>query len=157
MLSIPNTAEQQGEQPQMNRRKLLQAMSAATALPLLGFATAEAQQADAETVYELRIYHTYEGKLELLLKRFRERETKIFERLDMHGVAFWTPTDEPLKGRTLVYMLRHKSRAAATENWARFSKDSEWTKLKAESEANGAFVEKHESTFLALTDFSPVL
>ena len=141
----------------MNRRELLQTLSAAAALPVLGIAQAEAQQTGAGAVYELRIYHTYEGKLEPLLKRFRERETKIFERLDMHGVAFWTPTDEPLKGRTLVYMLRHKSREAATENWARFSKDPEWVKLKAETEANGAFVEKHESTFLALTDFSPVL
>ncbi|GGA62394.1 NIPSNAP family containing protein [Edaphobacter acidisoli] len=141
----------------MDRRKLLQIMGATATLPLLSITEAKAQQAGTETVYELRIYHTYEGKLEPLLKRFREHETKIFERLGMHGVAFWTPTDDPLKGRTLVYMLRHRSRAAATENWARFSKDPEWIKLKAETEANGAFVEKHESTFLALTDFSPVL
>jgi hypothetical protein len=111
----------------------------------------------SDVVYELRIYHTYEGKLEPLLKRFRERETKIFERLGMPGVGFWTPTDEPLKGRTLVYMLKHKSRAAATEGWARFSKDPEWVKVKAESEADGAFVEKHDSMFLALTDFSPIV
>jgi hypothetical protein len=52
-------------------------------------------------------------------------------------------------------MLRHKSRAAATESWAKFSKDPEWVKLKAESEANGAFVEKHDVTFMTLTDFSP--
>lgn len=140
----------------MNRRELLQTLGAAAALPLLSIAKAEAEQPGDGTVYELRIYHTNEGKLEPLLKRFREHETKIFERLDMHGVAFWTPTDEPLKGRTLVYMLRHKSREAATENWARFGKDPEWIKLKAETEANGAFVAKHESTFLALTDFSPV-
>ena len=58
---------------------------------------------------------------------------------------------------TLVYMLKHKSRAAATESWAKFSKDPEWVKLKAESEANGAFVEKHDITFMTLTDFSPRL
>jgi hypothetical protein len=139
----------------MNRRELVQAMGVAALLPLTGGDTLGAQTADSTVVYELRIYHTYEGKLEPLLKRFRERETKIFERLNMHGVGFWTPTDEPLKGRTLVYMLRHPSREAATENWAKFSKDPEWVKLKAESEADGAFVEKHESTFMALTDFSP--
>jgi hypothetical protein len=139
----------------MNRREMLQgigaAMMSSTASGL------EAQSAGDATgvVYELRIYHTYEGKLEPLLKRFREQETKIFERLGMHGVGYWTPDDEPLKGRTLVYMLRHKSRAAATESWAKFSKDPEWVKLKAESEANGAFVEKHDVTFMTLTDFSP--
>lgn len=141
----------------MNRRSLLQAMGAAAVLPLMGGTGLEAQAASDAAVFELRIYHVNEGKLEPLLKRFRERETRIFERLGMHGVAYWTPTDEPLKGHTLVYMLKHKSREAATENWARFSKDPEWVKLKAETEANGAFVQKHESMFLALTDFSQAL
>jgi len=141
----------------MNRREVLQGMGVAMMLPLVGEAELNAQTAGDATgvVHELRIYHTYEGKLEPLLKRFRERETKIFERLGMHGVGYWTPDDEPLKGRTLVYMLRHKSRAAATESWAKFSKDPEWVKLKAESEADGAFVEKHDITFMTLTDFSP--
>ena len=109
---------------------------------------------EAGAVFELRIYHCFEGKLEPLLNRFRTKETKIFERLGMHGVGYWTPTDEPLKGKTLVYMLRHKSREAATASWDKFKDDPEWVKLKAESEAGGAFVEKHESTFMALTDFS---
>jgi NIPSNAP len=142
----------------MNRRDVLQGMGAAMMLskmvsPASGL---EAQSAgSSDVVYELRVYHTNEGKLEPLLKRFREQETKIFERLGMHGVGYWTPDDEPLKGRTLVYMLRHKSRAAATESWAKFGKDPEWVKLKAESEADGAFVAKHDITFMTLTDFSP--
>ena len=61
----------------------------------------------------------------------------------------------PLAGQTIVYMLRHKSRAAATESWAKFTADPEWVALKAESEKDGAFVKLHESTFLKLTDFSP--
>jgi NIPSNAP len=108
-----------------------------------------------ETVYELRIYHTNEGKLEPLLKRFREKETAIFRRLGMYGVGYWTADDEPLKGRTLIYILKHKSRDAATESWAQFAKDPEWVKLKAESEAGGAFVEKRESIFMTRTEFSP--
>ena len=139
----------------MNRREVLQGMGAAMMmLPSIGLEAQSAGDAGGP-VYELRIYHTFEGKLEPLLKRFREQETKIFERLGMHGVGYWTPDDEPLKGRTLVYMLRHKSREAAKESWAKFGKDPEWVKLKAESEANGAFVEKHDVTFMTLTDFSP--
>jgi hypothetical protein len=143
----------------MRRREVLQGIGAAMMLPLMGEAGLEAQAPGAASgmVYELRIYHAYEGKLEPLLKRFREKETNIFERLDMHPVAYWTADDEPLKGRTLIYMLRHKSRAAATENWARFTKDPEWVKLKAESEADGAFVEKHDITFMTPTDFSPMV
>jgi len=141
----------------MNRREVLQGMGAAMMLSAASGLEAQSAADATGVVYELRIYHTYEGKLEPLLKRFRERETRIFERLGMHGVGYWTPTDEPLKGRTLVYMLKHRNRAAATESWARFSTDPEWVKLKAESEADGAFVEKHESTFMSLTDFSPAV
>jgi hypothetical protein len=107
-----------------------------------------------ETVYELRIYHLNEGKQALILERFRTKETKIFARVGMHGVGYWVPTEEPLAGRTLIYLLRHKSREAARESWAKFAADPEWVALKAETEKDGAFVNKHESTFMKLTDFS---
>jgi hypothetical protein len=141
----------------MNRRALLQVMGAAAVVPFVSGAELEGQTVDRETVYELRIYHAAEGKLEPLLARFRTRERSIFERLGMHCVAFWTATDDPLNGHTLIYMLRHKSRAIADENWKNFRADPEWVKLKAETEANGALVEKHDVTFMSLTDFSPVL
>jgi len=143
----------------MDRRVLLQAMGAAAVVPFMGGSEllAEAVSVDKDTVYELRVYHTPEGKLEPLLARFRDPERKIFERHGMHCVAFWTGTDEPVKGRTLIYMLRHKSRAIAIENWKAFRDDPEWVKLKAVTEANGPLVEKSESTFMLLTDFSPTL
>ncbi len=145
----------------MDRRAMLKG-TAGMALAL-GALQAEAQAGAAdggvgpETVYELRIYHLNEGKLPLILERFKTKETAIFARLGMHGVGYWTPTDEPLAGRTLVYMLRHKSRAAATESWKRFSSDPEWVALKAVTEKDGTFVTLHESTFLKLTDFSPAV
>ena len=115
----------------------------------------EAMADTDETVYELRVYHLNEGKLSLILDRFRTRETKIFARLGMQGVGYWTPTDEPLAGRTLIYMLKHRSRAAADESWAKFRADPEWVALKAETEKDGTFVNKAESTFMKTTDFSP--
>ena len=137
----------------MERRNMLKGMGAAAMLPLaMG---AEAQ--DAETVYELRTYHLNDGKEAAILARFRTKEREIFARCGMHGVAYWTPTEEPLAGRTLVYMLRHKSREAAKESWAKFQADPEWVALKAETEKDGAFVKLHESVFLKLTDFSPVV
>ncbi len=139
----------------MNRRKLLQSTAALT---LAGAFAAEAQSSSditAETVYELRVYHLNEGKLPLILERFRTRETKIFTRLGMHNVAFFTPVDGFIEANTLVYILRHKSREAARASWAAFKVDPEWVALKAESEKGGAFVAKSESTFLQLTDFSP--
>jgi hypothetical protein len=108
-------------------------------------------------VYELRVYHTYEGKLDDLLARFRNHTMTIFKRHGMESVAYWTPTDVPLAGKTLFYILRHPSHAAATANWAAFHGDPEWVQVSAASEANGKLVETVESTFLRLTDFSPHL
>jgi hypothetical protein len=142
------------ETPTMTRRKLLKSTAALTLASALA---AEAQSAGItpETVYELRIYHLNPGKLPLILNRFRTRETKIFTRLGMHCVAFWTPLDGELPAETLVYLLRHKSRETARAAWDAFGKDPEWVALKAESEKDGTFVNVHDVTFLKLTDFSP--
>ena len=112
---------------------------------------------DDEPVFELRVYHAYEGKLDGLLARFRDHTVTIFNRHHMQSIAYWTPTDEPLAGKTLFYILKHPSREAATANWAAFRDDPEWKQVSAASEANGKLVEKSESTFLKLTDFSPKL
>jgi hypothetical protein len=143
----------------MNRRNLLKTAGAAAILPLGETMLAQSSASDItpETVYELRIYHLNEGKQDLILERFRTRERALFERHGMHPIAYWVPTEDPLAGRTLTYLLRHKSREAARESWAKFSADPEWVALKAESEKNGAFVNQHDITFMKLTDFSPKL
>ena len=123
-----------------------------------GLAQASAQAADS-AVFELRVYHTFEGKLDDLLARFRDHTVAIFKRHGMESVAYWTPSDstDPLKGKTLFYMLKHPSRDAAKANWAAFHDDPEWKRVSAASEINGKLVEKVDSTFLQLTDFSPRL
>lgn len=141
--------------PSMQRRTLVKGLGAGAVL--LSGLDALGEPGAGDTVYELREYHTYEGKLEDLEKRFREHTIDIFRRHGMESVAYWTPLDEPLKGRTLFYILRHPSREAATANWAAFRADPEWKQVSAASEANGKLVEKVESTFLKLTDFSPKL
>ncbi len=140
----------------MDRRDLMKALGVAAMIPMTAGHELLAEDAITdETVYELRIYHLNEGKQAAILDRFRTKETAIFARCGMHGVAYWVPTDEPLAGRTIIYLLRHKSRAAATESWAKFSADPEWVALKAETEKDGAFVKVHDVTFMKLTDFSP--
>jgi hypothetical protein len=114
-------------------------------------------QLPSTAVYELRVYHCFDGKLDDLLARFRNHTMRIFEKHGMTNVVYWTPTDEPLKSKTLFYVIAHASREAATANWQSFRADPEWQKVQADSEAHGKLVEKAESTFLALTDFSPRL
>jgi hypothetical protein len=138
----------------MDRRTLLQSLPAAALLSTT--ASADAAQ-PSTTVYELRVYHTYEGKLDDLLRRFREHTMQLFEKHGIKNVAYWTPTDDPLKGKTLFYIIAHPSREAATANWKAFGDDTEWKQVRDASEANGKLVEKVDSTFLTLTDFSPPL
>lgn len=145
----------------MKRRTLLQSLPAVALLPTSDWlASAQDKAASGQsmtTVYELRIYHTYEGKLDDLLRRFREHTTKLFEKHGMKNVAYWTPTDEPLKGKTLIYILEHPSREAASANWKAFQNDPEWQSVRDKSEANGKIVEKVDSTFMVMTDFSAKL
>jgi hypothetical protein len=142
----------------VKRRTLLQALPAATLLPAALWAAAQPDNADpATTVYELRVYHAAPGKLDDLLSRFREHTIKIFERHGMKSIAYWTPLDQPDKGNTLIYILQHPSREAAAANWKSFQDDPEWKSVHDKSEVNGKLVDKVDSTFLALTDFSPRL
>jgi len=140
---------------------LLQAIPVAAFLPgSLSAASAQdtANSAPASAaVYELRVYHAAPGKLADLLARFRDHTVKLFDRHGMKSVAYWTPTDEPEKSNTLIYILRHPSREAAAANWKSFQDDPEWKSVKDKSEANGKLTEKIDSTYLALTDFSPPL
>jgi hypothetical protein len=152
----------------MKRRTLLQSLPAAALLPAATWAASAGSKSgsganaanppdSSTTVYELRVYHTYEGKLDDLLRRFREHTMQLFEKHGIKNVAYWTPTDDPLKGKTLFYIIAHPSREDATANWKSFQDDPEWQSVKAKSEANGKLVEKVDSTFLTLTDFSPPL
>ncbi|HET9995162.1 MAG TPA: NIPSNAP family protein [Candidatus Acidoferrum sp.] len=155
----------------MKRRTLLQTIPGVALLPAAAWANlhrgvpvnpkkAGRDEKDSSgqastAVYELRVYHAYEGKLDDLLRRFRDHTVGLFEKHGIKNVAYWTPTDEPLKGKTLVYILAHPSRAAAAVNWKAFQDDPEWQGVRDKSEANGKLVEKIDSTYMALTDFSP--
>jgi len=144
----------------VKRRTLLQAIPAATLLPASLWAASRRgdDTAPATTgVYELRVYHAAAGKLSDLESRFRDHTIKIFDRHGLKSVAYWTPLDDPDKSNTLIYILQHPSREAAAANWKAFQDDPEWKSVHEKSEANGKLVDKIDSTFLALTDFSPRL
>jgi hypothetical protein len=146
----------------VKRRTLLKTLPAAALLaPSLWTEARDAapQPAqDSSGVYELRVYHTVPGKLPDLLMRFRDHTIKIFDQHGMKSIAYWVPTDEPEKSNTLVYILYyHPSREAAAANWKSFQDDPNWKSVKEKSEANGKIVEKVDSTYMALADFSPPL
>jgi NIPSNAP len=129
----------------------------AIVLILSGFAVGRASQPAPAHIYELRTYTAAEGKLDNVVARFRDHTVRIFERHHMKSVGYWLPSEGPMAGKTLVYILEHPNREEARKNWAEFSADPEWQKVKAESEVNGPILAKSpESVFMNATDFSAI-
>jgi hypothetical protein len=105
-------------------------------------------------VYELRTYTAPDGKLDALIARFRDRTIPIFNRLHMESVGYWVPSDAPASKNTLIYILKHPSRAEAEKNWAAFLADEEWKKVVAETEKDGRLATKVERVWMDATTFS---
>jgi len=112
--------------------------------------------AQGRKVFELRTYTAPDGKLNELVARFRNDTLRIFEKHGMDNVGYWLPTDAPASSNTLIYILAHDSRDAATKSWAAFREDPEWKAVAERTQANGPIVSKVESVFLEATDFSPL-
>ena len=136
--------------------------SATVAVFTVGFAAGQwldvgdAQAQGRGKVFELRTYTSPEGKLDDLVARFRNDTLRIFEKHGMENVGYWVPTDAPASSNTLIYILAHDSREAATKSWAAFRDDAEWKAVAERTQANGPIVSKVESVFLETTDFSPL-
>lgn len=112
-----------------------------------------------EFVYELRTYTTEEGRLPALNARFRDHTVKLFEKHGMKNVIYLTPIDadgKPIDNK-LVYLLAHKSQAAAKDSFKAFGNDPEWRAAAKASEADGKILAKPpESQFYVPTDYSPM-
>lgn len=138
---------------------LAEALEGAFARPASGRPDVEEKSggdlmAESTKVYELRIYHAAPGRLDDLIARFRDHTDALFAKHGIKSVAYWRALDEPVKSGTFFYLLEHPSRQAAATNWKAFQDDPEWKTVKAKSEENGPLVEKIDSTYLMLTDFS---
>jgi hypothetical protein len=131
---------------------------AAAVLVMSGYGIGRASQPAAPAhIYELRTYTANEGKLDALNARFRDHTVRIFERHHMKSVGYWLPSEGPMAGNTLIYILEHPSREEAKKNWAEFQADPEWQKVRADSEANGRILQKSpDSVFMSPTDYSAI-
>lgn len=115
---------------------------------------AEGGRAVRARVYELRTYHTNEGKLEALHTRFRNHTNELFVRHGMTIIGHWTPQEGD--GNTLIYIIGHESREQAKKNWAAFGMDPDWRAAYEASIADGKLVAKIDSVFMDPTDYSPL-
>ena len=125
---------------------------------LVAMPTVQAQTA-TDKVFEFRIYTAPPGKLDALKARFRDHTIKFFDKYGMKSIGYWTPQADPTKPQwdnTIVYILQHPSREAATKAWASFNADPEWQKVRTESQKDGPLTTKVENIFASATDFSPI-
>jgi hypothetical protein len=125
-----------------------------------GFTAGNLWQADTSVqaqssgkVFELRTYTTPEGKLPNLVARFRDHTRRIFEKHGISNVGYWVPQDSP---NTLVYIIAHDSRDAATDSWKQFGADPEWQEVSETSQVDGRIVSSVVSVFMEPTDFSAI-
>lgn len=109
-----------------------------------------------QRIYELRTYTTFEGRLDALHARFRNHTIKLFEKHGMKNGMYWIPTDPAKSKNTLIYVVSHDSPEAAKKSWDGFRSDPEWIKVRDASEKDGKIVEKVESVYMTLVDYSPV-
>ena len=139
--------------------KVLSSVSATVVIFLAGFWMGKTTQVKAQSqgrVFELRTYTANPGKLGELHARFRDHTLPLFQKHGITNIGYWSPQDEPEASNTLIYLLAHASRDAATKSWEAFRKDPEWQKAREASEVNGRLTSKVVSVFLEPTDYSPL-
>jgi hypothetical protein len=107
-------------------------------------------------VYDMRIYKANPGKLEALNARFRDHTCKIFQRLGIEVIGFWTPTEGEEAKDTLIYIVAFPSVEAQKKAWKAFWDDPEWKKVKADSEKDGVLVKEIKGKNFKATDYSPM-
>ncbi len=80
-------------------------------------------------------------------------KSNFIEKHGLTNIGYWVPREQP---NTLVYLIAHPSRDAATRNWDAFRKGADWIATRAASEANGPLVAKVQSVFMDPTNFSGI-
>ncbi|MGC3947875.1 MAG: NIPSNAP family protein [Chryseolinea sp.] len=128
-------------------------MKALLSLSLLFLSLSLSAQKIDKRYFELRVYHTYPGRLDALLSRFQNHTTKIFEKHGMENIGYWVPSAND--NQLLYYILAYPSKEARDKSWAAFSADPEWKQVQAKSEESGKIVDSVGSVFMNVSEIMP--
>jgi hypothetical protein len=131
------------------------AVSVLITVALVANEGAAADAAVASPVFELRTYHTNEGKLDALHARFRDHTVGLFKKHGMTSVGYWVPTEGDGAGKTLIYLMQYPNLEARAASWKAFLSDPDWKAAFAASRADGKLVAKVDSVLLKTTEWSP--
>lgn len=105
-------------------------------------------------IYEMRVYSCIPGGMPALLERFEETTLRVWERIGLRPVGFFTTFVGP-SNHDLTYFLAWESLAERERLWNAFAGDPEWVEARAaHHEKYGEVVANIASSFLAPTAFS---
>lgn len=100
------------------------------------------------SVYELRVYDAAPGRMEDLLRRFRDHTVDLFREHGIESLGYWVADDDPNR---LVYLVKHED-GAFDANWKGFRADPRWISVRDESQRNGSLTTSVTSTKLHRVD-----
>ena len=106
-------------------------------------------------IHELRVYRTLPGRMPALLKRFETRTLKIWEKVGIRQLGFWTTMIGP-SNLELTYLLVWESLEERQRKWSAFQALPEWLAAVAESEQEGPILANVASSILTPTKFSAI-
>jgi hypothetical protein len=112
-------------------------------------------RADANRIFELRVYHVLPGKLPALESRFRDTTSKLLAKHHLSVVGYWVSEDAPALESTFIFVVAHSSREEAKRNWDAMRADPEFQEV-VKSEQSAKTVERVDVTYMRPTEFSPM-
>jgi hypothetical protein len=125
----------------------------------LGVFAGQARGVEAQAknrIFEIRTYTAADGKLDAVVRPFRDPEKALFEKYGMPAILYSTAAEPPLSQNTFVNILAHESREPAKKSWAGFLGDPAFRAAVQESDRDSRSVIKVESIFVNPTDYSPL-
>lgn len=107
-------------------------------------------------VFQMRIYTCFDGRLDNLVRRFKDHTQDLFAKQGLKNYPYWITVEKDGSQPKLVYLLGDKDQASFEANFQNFAKDPEWVRAKEMSEADGKIVEKVDAIFFKTLPFSPI-
>ncbi len=102
---------------------------------------------------EYRVYEAMPGRSKDLVE-VMGRCAKIFEKVGMKSLGYWTPYVGENSDR-FIYILTFNDMAHREKLWAAFFADPDWKVLAPDFGKNGPIIARSFNSFLTPTAYSP--
>ena len=107
---------------------------------------------DSGRVFELNIYHVARGKAPAVQERFRDA-SNLLEKHGLNVLGYWIPYDDPVWDDTFIYLVAHRNRSKARQNWQAFHDDPQFQKyVKAEDAEQ--LIRSVDTVYMRPSDYS---